>query len=127
MPKITSNRLRQIINEEIKKLHEGDREDQAAAMATAASKLLKAIEAFKSAASAKAKSTMDPKGSSLDNHLKEAEKMLKRIVASPLEHVDGQKPQTLPKAPVQPAQAGDLSQPEKKVSIQPSVEKKAEG
>ena len=124
MPKITTTRLRQIINEELLKLHEGDREDQAAAMATAASKLLKAIEAFKSAASAKAKSTMDGGGSSLEKHLKESEKMLKRIVASPLEHVDGQKPQVLSTTPASPPQPEELSEPTKKVSVQPSVSKK---
>lgn len=91
MPKLTISQLRKIISEEVKTLKEGDREDQAASMATTASKLLKAIELFNGVASAKAKSNMNSSGTSLEKHLQETEKMLKRIVASPLEHVDGQK------------------------------------
>jgi hypothetical protein len=96
MPKLTISQLRKIISEEVQVLREGEKEDQAAAMAQNASKLLKAIESFKLVASAKAKSGADSSGSSLEKHLLEAEKMLKRIVASPLEYVDGQKvaPQT---------------------------------
>lgn len=111
MSKLTVAQLRKIISEEVQILREGEKEDQAAAMATAASKLLKAIETFKSAASAKAKSNADPSGTSLEKHLQEAEKMLKRIVASPMVHVDGPK---MPQAPA-PTEAP------KKVSLKPST------
>ena len=115
MPKLTISQLRKIISEEVELIREGDREDQAAKMATAASKLLSAIESFKVAASAKAKSNMDSSGASLEKHLKEAEAMLKRIVASPLQHVDGPKPQVTAVA----------SSDAKSVSVTPSVQKKA--
>jgi len=114
MPKLTVAQLRKIISEEVQILREGEKEDQAAAMATSASKLLKAIESFKAAASAKAKSSMDSSGTSLERHLQLAEKMLKRIVESPMMHVDGPKapPPTAPSAP-----AGETS---KKVTLKPS-------
>lgn len=112
--KITSSKLRQIINEEIQKLLEGDREDQAASMATAASKLIKALEAFQNVASEKAKSSSDSRNSSLMDHLKSAEKILKRVVASPLEYVDG---------PKVPSSLDNVQQP-KKVSIQPDLKNK---
>jgi len=112
MPKITISQLRRIISEEVKVLKEGDREDQAAAMAQNASKLLKAIESFKSVASAKAKSSADASAVALDKHLLETEKILKRIVVSPMEYVDG------PKTPPSTAVAsGD----EKKVSVKPTT------
>lgn len=91
MHKLTISQLRKIISEEVKILSEGEKEDQAAAMAQNASKLLKAIEAFNSVASAKAKSTSSPSGEALDKHLVDVEKLLKRIVGSPLEYVDGPK------------------------------------
>jgi len=112
--KITPSKLRQIINEEIQKLYEGDREDQAASMATAASKLLKALEVFQDVASEKAKSSSDSHNLSLIGHLKSAEKILKRVVASPLEYVDG------PKA----SSTLDADQQHKKVSIQPDLKNK---
>lgn len=116
MPKLTISQLRKIISEEVQILREGEKEDQAAAMATAASKLLKAIESFKSAASAKAKSNADVSGTSLEKHLQESEKMLKRIVASPLEHVDG--PKVGVSAAPAPAAVGGAP---KKVSLKPST------
>lgn len=119
MPQLTISQLRKIISEEVKLLREGDKEDQAASMATAASKLLKAIEAFKSAASAKAKSSMDSSGMSLEKHLQESEKMLKRIVASPLQHVDGPKAPVATSSVVEPPQASVA--PSKKVSVKPTV------
>lgn len=123
MPKLTISRLRKIIAEEVSLLREGEKEDQAAAMATSASKLLKAIEAFKSAASAKAKSSADSSGASLEKHLKEAEKMLKRIVSSPMQHVDGPKLQPVsPVASVEPPQP-PTTDTAKKVSLKPDVEK----
>lgn len=91
MHKLTISQLRKIISEEVRILTEGEKEDQAAAMAQNASKLLKAIEAFKSVASAKAKSTASASGEPLDKHLLDVEKLLKRIVGSPLEYVDGPK------------------------------------
>lgn len=118
MPKLTISQLRKIISEEVKILREGDKEDQAASMATASSKLLKAIESFKSAASAKAKSNIDGNGMSLEKHLQEAEKMLKRIVASPLQHVDGPKAAVV-STPVEPSQSSVATT--KKVSVKPSV------
>lgn len=120
MPKLTISQLRKIISEEVSILREGDKEDQAASMATAASKLLKAIESFKGASSAKAKSSIDSGGMSLEKHLQEAEKMLKRIVASPLQHVDGPKISVTPSAPAEPSQSSTLAAT-KKVSVKPSI------
>lgn len=85
MSKITITELRKIISEEIKNLREGANEDQAAAMASSASKLLKAIESFKEVATAKAKAD-------LGTHVDETEKLLKRIVASPMQYIDAPKP-----------------------------------
>lgn len=85
MPKITITELRKIIAEEIQSLREGANEDQAASMASNASKLLKAIESFKEVATAKAKADMG-------DHVEEAEKLLKRIVASPMQYIDAPKP-----------------------------------
>jgi hypothetical protein len=81
----TITQLRKIIAEELKLLREGEAEETAAKMANDASKLLKAIETFKSSATAKAKADMG-------KHLDEVEKMLKRIVASPMQSVDVIKP-----------------------------------
>lgn len=108
MSKLTISQLRKIIAEEVQVLKEGDKEDQAAAMAQNASKLLKAIESFKLVASAKVKSSADSSGFSLEKHLLETEKMLKRVVASPLEHVDG--PKSMPSSSEQGV---------KKVSLKP--------
>ena len=122
MPKLTISQLRKIISEEVKILREGDKEDQAAAMAKAAAALLKAIESFKSAASAKAKSSMDSAGLSLEKHLQESEKMLKRIVGSPLQHVDGPKTSVVATgAKVEPAAPQPVSSDAKKVSVKPTV------
>lgn len=130
MPKLTISRLRKIIAEEVTLLREGDKEDQAASMAQNASKLLKAIESFRSAASAKAKSTSDSTGTTLEEHLQETERVLKRIVGSPLNYVDGPKPQVQPtvtpsSTPVPPVSAVEPPQAQstKKVSLKPSVEK----
>jgi len=128
MLKLTISRLRKIIAEEVTLLAEGEKEDQAASMAQNASKLLKSIEAFKSAASAKAKSSADEMGTTLDEHLKESERVLKRIVMSPMNYVDGPKPavqQSTPAAPTpvvasQPLPSTDSS---KKTSLKPNVQK----
>jgi len=121
MSKLMISQLRKIIAKEVFLLREGEKEDQAAAMAISASKLLKAIEAFKLAASAKAKSSADSAGASLEKHLQEAEKMLKRIVSSPMQHVDGKKP--VPSGEVSQSTASDQAQT-KKVSIDPSTKAK---
>jgi len=84
MAKITIQTLRRIILEEIETLREGTNEDQAAAMASSASKLLKAIESFKEVATAKAKAE-------LGEHIEVSEKLLKRIVASPMQYIDAPK------------------------------------
>ncbi len=114
MPKLTISQLRKIIIEEARILKEGEKEDQAAAMAQNASKLLKAIESFKVVASINAKSSTDSSGTSLEKHLQETEKMLKRIVGSPLGYVDGSK-----------ASSTTPDVKTKQASIKPSVEKKA--
>lgn len=125
MPKLTISHLRKIIAEEVSLLREGEKEDQAASMAQNASKLLKAIESFKSAASAKAKSSADTSNATLEKHLLEAEKMLKRIVASPLNYVDGPKsPVAGTPSAVEPSQPSPLASTTKKVSVKPAVEKK---
>lgn len=111
MPAITVNRLKKIIKEELQALHEGDIEDQGAAINRACSDLIKAVEKFKTVSSAKAKSIADSSGTSLESHLKEAEKLLKRITDTPKEYVDGPKPS------VEPAATGV------KMSIQPKVKK----
>jgi len=96
MSKITITELRKIIAEEIKNLQEGVNEDQAAAMASNASKLLKAIESFKEVATAKAKAD-------LGDHVDETEKLLKRIIASPMQYVDMPKP-TVSKVTLKPGE-----------------------
>lgn len=131
MPSITVNRLKRIIKEELQMLHEGEREEQGAVLNRACSELIKAIEKFKESSSAKAKSMMDGGGVSLENHLKEAEKMLKRITDTPKEFVDGPKqtaPQTPPAAPVAASPSTTSAVPtaaNKKVSVQPNIKKKA--
>jgi len=116
MSKLTIRQLRKIILEEVEVLREGEKEDQAAAMATTASKLLKAIESFKKAASAKAKSTIDSSGASLEMHLELTQKMLKRIVESPMMYVDG--PKNTPAAPPKDKDNGAS----KKVSLKPKAD-----
>ena len=117
MHKLTISRLKKIIAEEVSLLKEGEKEDQAAAMAQNASKLLKAIELFKASASSKALSSADAANTTLEKHLLETEKMLKRIVASPMTHVDGPKqPDEVPSSPV-----ASQSLSAKKVSIKPNI------
>lgn len=81
MSKITVIALRKIIFEEIKNLKEGINEDSAASLAFDASKLLKALESFKESATVKSKAD-------LGNHLDEVEKILKRIITSPMQYID---------------------------------------
>lgn len=127
MPSITVNRLKRIIKEELRMLHEGEIEEQGSALNRACSELIKAIEKFKGASSAKAKSVMDGGGISLEKHLNEAEKMLKRITDTPKEFVDGPKqvaPKAEPAAPVTAEPPKSPSSPvNKKISVQPSIKK----
>jgi hypothetical protein len=85
MPSIDMKRLKQMIQEELSLLGEGEDHDAAAKMAGAASKLLNAVEAFKEVASEKAKTE-------LEEHVLAFEKVLSRIVASPMQYVDASKP-----------------------------------
>lgn len=84
MAKIDINTLRKIILEEVKSLREGTEEDSAASLGMAASKLLKALEAFKESATDKSKAD-------LGIHMEEVEKKLKRMVSSPMQYVDAPK------------------------------------
>lgn len=100
MAKITIETLRKIISEEIQLVREGANEDAAAGLASNASKLLKAIESFKEAATAKAKADMG-------NHIEETEKLLKRMISSPMQYVDMPKPvvkKVAVKTPEEPAE-----------------------
>ena len=81
MPKITLDRLKKIIREEVEMLHEGEDLDSAAKVMSSATKLLGAIESFKEIASEKAKSTLE------DSGLHQVESMLKRIIDSPMQYV----------------------------------------
>ena len=82
MAKITIQTLKKIISEEIKNIiTEGDSEDKAAVLMSNASKLLKAIETFKVVATEKCKVDM---GTCVDD----MEKVLKRIINSPMQYVD---------------------------------------
>ena len=81
MSKITLERLKKIIREEVQMFSEGTDHDAASKIMTGATKLLNAIEAFKESASEKVKSEI---GSNLDG----VEQLLNRIVASPMQYVD---------------------------------------
>lgn len=87
MAKIGIARLKEIIQEEIENmsLQEGADHDTATKIMSSASKLLKAIEAFKDTGSEKLKSEV---GESVDN----LEKILNRVVASPMQYIDTVKP-----------------------------------
>lgn len=85
MSKIGITRLKQIVREELKNLHEGADHDTVAKVTDAAAKLLGAIESFKEKASEKAKAEM---GSSLDS----IEQILDRISKSPMQYVDSTEP-----------------------------------
>jgi len=97
MAKITIETLKKIISEEIQNtIREGANEDSAAALASSASKLLKAIESFKDAATEKSRVDMG-------SHVDEIEKILKRIIASPMQYVDVPKP-AVQKVSLKPAE-----------------------
>lgn len=85
MAKIGISRLKKIIREELENLREGDDHDAASKIMSAATKLLGAIESFKESASEKAKAEM---GSNLEG----IEKLLNRIVSSPMQYVDATNP-----------------------------------
>jgi hypothetical protein len=122
MPAITITRLKRIIQEELKMLREGDREEQGAVVMRACSDLIKAIEKFNAVAPAKAKSIMAGSGDTLEKRLREAEKLLKRITDSPKEYVDGPKQTPAPSAAAAPS-AAPAPDGGKKVSVQPVVKK----
>ncbi|NBW06518.1 MAG: hypothetical protein EBR82_00655 [Caulobacteraceae bacterium] len=94
MPQITLKRLQQIIREELS-LNEGADHDSAAKVMSSATKLLKAVESFKSASSEKARSEMG-------THLDEIEKILNRVVGSPMQYVDATEP-AMKKVTLKPA------------------------
>ena len=85
MPSIDLKKLKQIIREEVALVREGDDHDAAAKIVSSSAKLLKAIEAFKGSISEKVKAD-------LGGHLEEVEKVLNRIVAPAVQHVDATKP-----------------------------------
>lgn len=85
MPKIGLDVLKRIIREELERLDEGPDHDTASKQASAASKLLNAIDSFKQAVSEKTKAE-------LGESMTQIEKVLNRIVASPLQYVDTSKP-----------------------------------
>lgn len=85
MPKIGLDVLRNIIREEMQSLAEGLDHDSASKQASAASKLLNAIDAFKKASTEKMKSEVD-------DSISQLEQTLNRVVASPLQYVDTTKP-----------------------------------
>jgi Sec-independent protein translocase protein TatA len=82
MHTIKMNRLKQIIREELEIIREGAEEEAAVKNSSACSKLLKAIEAFKSEASEKTKSAAQELG------LDKVEEKIKFIVGSPLGFID---------------------------------------
>jgi len=86
MSKIHLNTLRTIIREELKaNLNEGADHDAASKQMTSATKLLNALEAFKESASEKIKAEL---GQCID----ETEKLLNRVIASPMQYVDTVQP-----------------------------------
>jgi hypothetical protein len=85
MSQIGLKKLKQIIREEMSNLREGADHDTASKIMSGATKLLSAIETFKETASEKVKAEMG-------TNLAEVEKLLNRIVASPMQYVDAAKP-----------------------------------
>ena len=98
MPKIELNKLKNIIREEISKIREGADHDAASKNMSGATKLLNAIESFKESASEKAKAEMN-------THLEEIEKLLSRIIASPMQYVDSVKPPSAKKVSLKPTKS----------------------
>jgi len=82
MPKIDLDRLRTIIREELSAtLTEGADHDAASKQMTSATKLLSALESFKETASEKIKAE-------LGQCVEDMEKLLNRVIASPMQYVD---------------------------------------
>jgi len=100
MAKIDLNRLKSIIREEMSNLREGDDHDAASKVMSSAAKLLGAIETFEEAATEKVKVE-------LGEHLEAVEKLLNRVINSPMQYI----------VPVAPK--GVV----KKVSLKPAQEK----
>ena len=89
MPKIELDRLKKIIREELAtKLNEGEDHNVASKQMSSATKLLGAVETFKNDASAKAKAEVG-------KLLEDLEKLLNRIIGSPMQYVDTTKPPQL--------------------------------
>lgn len=85
MPKIALNTLKRIIREEMSSLREGQDHDTAAKIMSSASKLLSAVEDFKESSSEKVRAE-------IMTHVEEVEKVLNRIMASPMQYLDAVKP-----------------------------------
>lgn len=100
MPKIGLDKLKKIIQEEMHNLQEGADHDTASKIMSGATKLLKAIESFKSTASEKVKAEMG-------SNLEEVEKLLNRIAASPMQYVDATKP-TSKKVSLKPQKSSNV-------------------
>ena len=99
MAKIGLARLKKIIQEEMKILHEGEDHVTASKTAAAAAELLGAIEDFKIEASEKAKAEL---GTSLTTF----ETLLARIVGSPMQYVDAtEQPSTVKKIAFKPVKS----------------------
>lgn len=81
MTKIGLKEIKNMINEELEKLKEGDDHKTGAKVMKAAADLLTAIDNFKKNSSAKAKADLEP-------HLDAATKLLKRVADSPMQYVD---------------------------------------
>lgn len=98
MPTIQLKRLKQIVKEELmrKLLAEGELEKSAIDHASAATKCLDAIEKYKEVATSKALAEMQ-------EELDSVEKILNRVVASPLQYADA-----IPESPG-PDTEGDIS------------------
>lgn len=99
MPKIDLDRLRTIIREELSaNLLEGADHDAASKQMSSAAKLLSALESFKETASEKIKAE-------LGQCLEDMDKLLNRVIASPMQYVDATK-EKLPTPPGAGAPAG---------------------
>jgi len=86
MPKIELDRLKKIIREELAtKLNEGEDHNAASKQMSSATKLLGAVETFKNDASVKAKAEVG-------KLLEDLEKLLNRIIGSPMQYVDTTQP-----------------------------------
>ena len=102
MPKITLDRLKKIIREEVEMLHEGEDHDSAAKVMNSAAKLISAIEAFREAGSEKAKTSLAEAG------LDQVESALKRVIDSPMQYVDVTTPPAQKKVSLRPQKSSTV-------------------